>query len=358
MNRLSKSIRLLSPLLPLLIAGCLSAPEPAPITVIPGEGRRVIVVNEGLWRSDAATLTLYNPNTGGVTQDWFAAANPGLRLGDVANAIAMHDGNAYIVVSTSRTVEAINTEDGHSLGRLHLDEPNELRSIAVLDSAHAYTVSFADSLFMFDPRTFEVTGRVGVGPAPEGVEVANGRVIVANSGLGSLRQTEPGAGTLYLFDALTLRKEEEIVVGPNPRVLRFDRKNNRLYAVYGLSQQDGGVAEIDVASGTITRRWTVFDARDLAIDSERGRAYVLAGSGVMRISFDTSTPALHIDSTQADLGGFFYSIGVQPSTGEIYLGTTRGYQPVQGTVRVFTPEGVYRTSFYCGIYPGEFGFRE
>lgn len=358
MNTPSKSIRLLSLLLPLLAAGCLSAPEPTPTVQLPGDGRRVIVVNEGLWRSDAATLTLYNPVTGGTVQDWFAVSNPGLRLGDVANAVAVHGDRAYVVVSTSRTVEAINLADGRSLGRIHLDEPNELRAVAVLDSAHAYTVSFGDSLFMFNPQTFTVTGRVAVGPAPEGVEVVGGVVVVTNSGLGALRQGEPGAGTLYLFDPFTLQKQGEIVIGPNPRVVRADRTTGRLYVLYGLSEQEGGVVEVDVAKREIVRRWTVKDARDMALDPIRRRVYVVASAGVVRLPLDGGAPAVQIDTSAAGPGGFFYSIGVEPSTGDIYLGTTRGYQPVTGTAQVYSPDGVYRTMFYCGIYPGEFGFKE
>jgi len=349
--------RLLVLLLP-LIAGCVSPPDPAPIIEPPSLGRGVIVVNEGLWRSDAATLTLHNPVTGETIQDWFGVSNPGLRLGDVANGIVIHQGRAYVVVSTSRTVEVLDVVTGRSLGRIHLDEPNELRSVAVLDSAHAYTVSFGDSLFLFDPRTFTVTARTAVGPAPEWVEVAGGLVVVANSGLGTLRQTEPGAGTLYLLDPVTLHRVAEIAVGPNPRMVRLDQTSGLVYVLYGLPGQQGGVVEVNIAARAITNRWTVLDARDLALDSARRRAYVLAGAGVLRIPFDGTAPVLHIDSSAAGAGGFFYSIGVQPSTGDIYLGTTRGYQPVAATIQVYTLDGAYRTGFNCGVYPGDFGFRE
>lgn len=338
-----------------LLAGCVAEPDTDPTADPPDIARSVIVVNEGLWRANNATLTRYDPATGDVVADWFAAANPGMTVGDVANGVAIQGGRIYVAVSTSRSVEVVDAVTGVSQGRLLVGMPNDVRAVAVPDSAHGYISTFGDTLFAFDPHTLTVTRSRPVGPAPEGVAADGGWVAVANSGLGSLRQDEPEAGTVWLLDSGTLRLRVSIAVGVNPRVLRVDRSSGRLYVLYGLPERTGGVVEIDPVAGRLLRRWSVEDARDMALDEREGIIYAIGTGGVIRLPLDAyASPSLHIDTTGT--GGLFYSIGVEPASGDLYVGTTRGYQPVAAAVRIYSSTGTFRRIFSCGIYPGEFGF--
>lgn len=338
------------------ISGCIPDPlapdRASPDTFITSG---VIVVNEGLWRQDNATLTAYDPVTGVVIQDYFALKNPGLRLGDIANSITAHEGRGYIAVSTSQNVEVIDLRSGSSLGRLHLSAGNEPRQIAFADDKHAYVTTLLDSLIEFDPGSLRVLRSFPTGPAPEGVAVAHGRVFVANSGFGYYRQEEPYAGTLAMYDPSIGRLERSIRIGPNPRAVRYLPLNDRLYVIYGLAFEEGGLVELDPVTFRETRRWNILDPRGLDLDRNAGLAYVIASQGVVRVNLlaDGASAEPFIPGSQWP-NTIFHSLGVAPN-GLVYLGAVRGYT-TPGEVLIVDHDGTVRDRFPTDLNPKDYAF--
>jgi hypothetical protein len=90
-------------------------------------------------------------------------------------------------------------------------------------------------------------------------------------------------------------------------------------------------------------------AMNIAIGSD-GIGYVATTGEVLRV--DTRTHRVTGTFTK----GTYYSVGVEASSGDVYLSDPKTYvQP--GTVSVFAPNGQLRTQFDPGLIPGSFAFK-
>lgn len=341
----------------LLLTGCVADPTmPDGGIWQSGTSGGVMVVNEGQWGQDNSSLTHFNPSSGEAVTDYFSISNPGLRLGDLANSITLFNGRAYIAVTTSRAIEVVDLATGRSLGRVRLDGALQPRQIAIADGTHGWATTLADSVIEFNPSTLNVTRSIAVGPAPDGIAVAGGRLFVANSGFGLLRQNEPEAGTISVIDVAGGDLVATIRDLPNVRRLHHDPDADRLYALYGLPESPGGLAEIDLSSLKELRRWSVNNTVDAVFDDASRLVYIAGGDGVVRIDLMASRePERFIDSSSWP-GSIFYSLGVSPSTGNLYIGRMKGYSPLPAEVIIYDRRGSLKGRFPCGIYPGDFAF--
>jgi len=347
-------------ILSLVCSSCVSDPaHPADDDLVGDFSHGVLIVNEGLWRQDNSTLTYHDPATNRTVQDYFGKRNPGLRLGDTGNDIVVWNHRAYIVVSTSRTIEVLDLPSGTWAGRIRFPESAELRYMAIGDDSTGFVSTRDDELVQFDPLTFQAGRRISVGPAPEGVAVADGRVFVANSALGRLRQDEPLANTLSVIDPSGKEPTRQLSVGNNPWTIHFMPGTDRLYVLSRPLYPDsvGALVEIDPKNIREIRRWTIINPNpmEMAFDNSNNIAYVLGSQGVMKIILaeGASNPEIFIRSAPHDVGGFF-DIGVSPQ-GAIYVSDARQYT-TPGNVLVFSPQGEMLGRFESGLNPGAFGF--
>jgi hypothetical protein len=346
----------------LTLAACVGDPpvaQPPPVDTDSLHG--VIVVNEGVWGQDNATLTFFDPLAGVALQDFFARQNPGERLGDTGNDILVDGDRAYVPVTTSQNVEVIALPSARSLGRVRIAS-GDPREVAIVDDSTAYvSLLAADAIIRFDPRTLVTGARTPVGPAPEGIAALGGRVFVANSGLGFFRRSEPGAGTLSVIDAATGLETTRLAVGANPVAVESDARRGRIYLLYGMPFADsiGGVIAIDASTLDEVGRWMVRGAGvagEMAVDEERGLIYVVDGDGdLVRIASSTNESPVRFLAHRPPTTLGYYGVGVSPVDGTIYASAVRGYT-VPARVHIFSRDGAPRGTFDAGLNPSGFGF--
>jgi hypothetical protein len=344
-------------------AGCISDPVVTGTTPATGDSvHGVLVVNEGLLRQDNSTLTFYDPVVGVAEQDYFALKNPGMRLGDTGNDITVRGDRAYIPVTTSQNVEVIALPSGRSSGRVRIANGGDPRQVVIVDDSTAFvSLVTGDAVVEFDPRTLAIVRRLPVGPAPEGIVPAGGRLFVANSGYGFLRQSEPKAGTISVITIADGISMQYLHPGPNPTDLHYCRATGKLYALYGMPAVDslGGVVEYDPLTLEEKRRWPVAGAGvagEMSFDEGGEFLYVIGTGGITRI--DLQAQALHAETWyQSDqwtpLG--FYSLGVAPGSGDLYVGYTKGFT-IPGEVLILSRNGILKGRFPAGLNPGAIGF--
>ncbi|MBC8146297.1 MAG: hypothetical protein H7X80_11990 [bacterium] len=321
----------------------------------------VLIVNEGLRFQDNATLTRYDPVSNDVVPDFFARQNPGERLGDTGNGIIVWNGVAYVVVSTSQNIEAIALPSGQSLGRVRIGEGEPREIVIVNDSTGFVTLLQSDAVVRFDPRTLTVGSKTNVGPAPEGIAVAKGRLFVANSGYGFLRRNEPKAGTVSVIDVMSGTETGTLVAGPNPVAVLADTTRGVVYVQYGMPHADsaGGVVAYDASSLLETARWSVRGAGvagEIALDVARRTLYIIDGTGALaRFRVDENTIAEHFTTEQPATVLGFYGIGVSQITGTVYASYVTDFSHA-GVVLLIAPTGETQRRFTAGLNPGSFGF--
>ena len=102
-----------------LFAGCIRQPS-APVynqTLAPATNGAYILC-EGIWGSDNSSLDRYDFYSKSITNNFYNLANPGLRLGDLAEDIVIWKSTAFITVTTAKTIEVIDVFTGKSKGRI------------------------------------------------------------------------------------------------------------------------------------------------------------------------------------------------------------------------------------------------
>lgn len=355
-------------LLALLLIGCVADPQPENRDDLFDADRAAVILNEGLWRMDNASLTLYEPESDRTVQGWFASVNPGERIGDTGNGLHVRGDRLYVVLSESETIEVIELPSGLSLGRLHLPTGCSPRAVTFADEATAWVSCLDDdAVYRWDPTRLEETGRYGVGPAPEGVAVAAGRLFVANSGLGALRSDEEGAGVVAVLDAITGAPVGTVDVGGNLGRLWYLPGTGYLYLQVSATLPDttrGSIVELDPVTLEVRRRWRVPGLWAATVDPVATEAFAMTHRGLYRMDLsesnftnDPTPPELLIPGPFSTLTDEVpHSLGVDPVTGQIYVGMARGYFQAPGRVDRYGRDGTLLGSFDVGLNPVAIGF--
>ncbi|WP_289415516.1 YncE family protein, partial [Bacteroides acidifaciens] len=123
-------------------------------------GAGLFITNEGNFQYGNATLSYYDPATNQVQNEIFFRAN-GMKLGDVAQSMCIHDNKGWVVVNNSHVIFAIDLNTFKEVGRIeNLTSP---RYIHFLSDEKAYVTQLWDNrIFIVNPKKYEITGYIQV----------------------------------------------------------------------------------------------------------------------------------------------------------------------------------------------------
>lgn len=309
-----------------------------------------MVLDEGSWGSNNASISLIEDQSGKIENDWFATMN-GRGLGDVAQDMVVYGSKAYVTVTFSNTLEVIDLKSGKS-NMLPMGNRNP-RYIAASNGSlyiSCYTnreVVRVDTADLIDGNfTVKATGTLGT-YQPEGVAVANGKVFVASSWISDENQTYLYDDKVYVFDAITMQQIESVTVGTNPQqVIAID--DNHVAVNYSGNYGDipAGCAVINTASLNVsqTQQAVTGMAAHNGMIYGFNRSYS-APSTFFRINAtDLSKTSINISISNP------YSISIDPTNGDIYV-TTDGNYVANGDVLCFSNNGTQRWSAEAEMLP-------
>ena len=143
------------------------------------ERNGMYILNEGLLNYNNSTISFYNFNTKEVTMDIFTAVN-NRGLGDTGNDLQSYGSKLYCVVSISENVQVMDQNTAKVVGTVPMRGKTP-RKIC-FSGPKAYVSCYDGTVVRFGTSTFVVEETLTVGPNPEGVCIANGKLYVANSG--------------------------------------------------------------------------------------------------------------------------------------------------------------------------------
>ena len=318
----------------------------------PGEEPEgVFIVCEGNFMYGNASLSFYLPSSGELQNEVFARAN-GMKLGDVAQSMTIHDGTAYIVVNNSGIVFGIDPET-FRIERV-IRGIGSPRYICFNDSV-AYVTS------LYEPRIAVVD--VATAAVADYIETPDHT---------STEQMAIWGDTLYVscwsYDDAVLMGDltsgevaGEVGGRSQPRQIALDG-DGRLWVLTdggygeGSSPKPPALYRIDAASGSIEREF-VFrmgdTPRGLAVGAGGDTVYFLNGD-VWRM--DTDAEELPREPFIPASNTIYYALGVDPRRGDIYVGDAIDYQQ-QGVVYRFSADGRGLDTLRVGIIPTDFCFR-
>src|SRR5690625_57109 len=167
-----------------LLVSCSSDDDQATEIIDPVEyPEGYYIVNEGVFGSGNATVSLINPEVGFLVQDLFGEANNGAALGDVGQSIGFYRDHAFIVVNVSQKVVVVDRYSWEEVGIIDQGLINP-RYIAFLNDK-AYISDWGDGsdpmddvIVEVDLENFQVINRIVVPEGPEKIREHEGKLYV------------------------------------------------------------------------------------------------------------------------------------------------------------------------------------
>lgn len=332
------------------------------------------LLNEGNMGSNKATLDYYDFATGIYKRNIYAERNPTVpkEMGDVGNDIAIYGSKLYAVINCSNKIEVMNARTTRRIGQIEL--PN-CRFIKFYDG-YAYITSYAGPVTIdpnyeqigfvakVDTATLEVIDRCLVGFQPDELEIAEGKIYVANSGgyMGA-GSTEGYERTVSVVDIASFKEDKRIDVAYNLERIKADSHGNLWVSSRGdykglpsrlffLDREKGEVT--DTISIAATNYW-IDDDMLYVYGTEW--SYLTNDWTISYSMIDTRTHKILTRSIITDgtdkLIEKPYGIMVNPENKDVYI-TDAGNYVTPGVLYCFDRSGRMKWAVESGNIPGHF----
>ena len=173
----------------------------------------LLVLNEGLFNLNNASLSWIDLTTNNVSDDFFLQKT-GRKLGDTGNDLQCYGGKVYVLINVSSTIEVLDAKTGQSLKQIVMQEngtAKQPRNLAFYENK-VFVSCFDGYVDVIDTSSLSIEKRIKVGNNPENMAVLNHRLYVSNSG-GLIPSLD---STLSVIDCQNLVELKKMVVGKNP----------------------------------------------------------------------------------------------------------------------------------------------
>jgi len=317
-----------------------------PVPVVVGSSGGVYITNEGNFMFGNAKVSYYDIANNISTEDLYQPAN-GVSLGDVCQSMYLFNGKAYIVVNNSGKIVVVDpntfvvssTISGFTSPRYFLPVSNSKAYVTDL---------FSDSISVINMSTASITGRIFCSGWTEELTLAYGKVFVTNM----------QSDKVYVINTLTDQLEDSIQVSYSSNSIKED-KNGKLWVLCGGSQSNSiyaGLHRIDPVTNLVEQSFQFTNLTDspwrLDINGTNDTLYFL-NNGVFRMPITSSAIPSSVFISQGTNN--FYGIGIDPTSGVIYVADAVDYVQ-RGVIYRYKTDGTLINTFLAGIIPGEFYF--
>lgn len=344
-------------LLFICIASC-KKDKPVTNNILPGHSAtNVYVVCEGNYGNGDATLYLYQPAKDSVYGDIYQKANGGT-LGDVFQSM-QHIGHYYFLcINNSDKVVAINDTNWLSVVSLSIPQP---RYILPISSNKAYVSTlYSKKVYIINPEALTVTGNITI-PS------LNAESMCLQFNNAFICSWDTADNKIYQVDVTSDALIRTIpVAGYAPQEVLID-KEQMLWVLAG-DQPQGRIAtftRIDPSTGEILASYTFPAAADPlkpVFNNTKDTLYYIEdnnyggtdNNGIYRMNIhDVALPAIPFIPAVANQ--YFWALGIDPATGNIYVGDPKGFVQ-RGSVSIYKADATKLTTFTVGLGPGHFYF--
>lgn len=325
--------------------------------------RGVYIVNQGNFMYGNASLSFYDSDTKKVVNHVFQARN-GAPLGDVAQSMSIWNNLGFIVVNNSGKIYIIDSSTAEFKGSITgLSSP---RYIHFINSQKAYVTDlYARKITIFNPSTFEITGKIQVSNAQSEFSQHATEQMVQYKNL-VFTNCWSYDNKILIIDTDTDQLVDSIEVFKQPNSLVIDRENKIWVLTDGgfdgnpYGYERPGLLKIDAETREIERTFRFALGEhplSLCLNAGKDSLFFLNRHVWKMAVSDRKLPEQpFITSDYVDLYGGFYSLAVDPSNSEIYVGDAIDHAQ-NGLIHRYSPSGKLIDKFKVGISPGAFAFK-
>jgi hypothetical protein len=311
----------------LLFVGCVKDPDPPTQPTIDYGEHGAYIMCEGIWGQGNASLARYDMESGKINNKYFREQNEKNELGDLANDMKRLDSTFLVVMASAKEIYEISLDECKLLRKLKLEGNRLPREIALFDNESAYVTDlYAHSILKFNYLSFEVLNeRIETGPAPEGIAVGDGKVLVCNSGYGDYLADKPKAGTVSIING-----DSEVMLledVPNVTEIVINEQTGRFYAAYlnlpSLEDSLGGIVEYDLIGLEEIRRWRL-DPLAITLDTASNNLYYISNS-LYRLDLNNFFAKPELVIKNQDTTNHWYGFAINPIDGNYWICDAKNY---------------------------------
>lgn len=314
----------------------------------------IYIVNEGQFGNNNGSISLLDPETYAVSNDYFHQQND-RSLGDIVQGLSFSSNKGFIVVNNSQKMEIVDKETFETIDVVeNLSYPRQFQPI---DDEKGYLTdgSSADGsngyVLVINLESYEITDSIEVGRGPESMLMLNDKVFVTNAGGYSI------GNSVSVINTNNDEVEENIEVHDMPTDIVADKNNNVwVYSKGNYETEDGGMLTKINSSDYSTEEFEIgtigsYGNYLLSIDGEKENLYYVGTEGVYRMNIEESSLP-----DEPVIDKLPYGIEINPANGDIYCLINNS--DTKGNVEVFNKDYESTESTEVGFNPNAVVFDE
>ena len=350
-------MRLISFVFILILAVSCKKVEPENSTIAENLDNGMIVLCEGLFQYNNASVSWVDFDNGSVSNNLFVSKT-GRQLGDTGNDMKQYGGKIYIVVNVSSTIEVMDAATFKSIHQISMiagGTAKQPRSLAFYNGK-VYVTCYDGYVDVIDTTSLNITQRIPVGSNPDGLSVSNNKLYVANSG--GLNFPVPDS-TVSVIDLSTHTEIKKITVGMNPGGVITDSQGD----VYAIIRGDyAGVPSRMVRINTQTDELAEtfpFDASGMyPMNDDFLLSFYNYSTNESSIGLFNPISETLISSNYINTAGIttLYGMKYNASKNTIFILDGMNYTNT-GYVREYSTSGVELTNYHVGLNPSKIIFK-
>ncbi len=311
----------------------------------------MLVLNEGLFQLNNASLSWVNFSDGTVDNEFFTKKT-GRFLGDTGNDLKRYGGKIYIVVNVSSTIEILDANTGESIKQVVMNNGSVGKQPRSIDfhQGRAYISCFDGFVDVLDTASLEITQRIPVGSNPDNLTISGNHLFVSNTG--GLNSPVMDS-TVSVIDLNTQAEIKKIVVGVNPGSIQAAEGGN-VYVVTRGKYGSVPARMVRISSTTLTRDQVYgFGPTHIAkFGNQLLLTTMSSGSESQKIAlFDpASNEVVNANFMGVNQVHTLYNVQYIPSQNKIYVMDAKAYTNT-GYVHIYSASGTLLTSYHVGLNP-------
>lgn len=317
-------------------------------------GPGILIANEGPFQNGSGTLTHWDRQSGEVTQDAYGVANPGEKLGNIVQSMAIQGDRLLIAVNNAGKVVVADAGTLKYKGEITgLAMPRYIVPVPGTDKAFVSqwgSSGLEGSVALVNIATFAVEATVPTGAGAEAMLLNGNELWITNSG-GFGRDS-----TVVIIDANNLQVLKTIVVGDNPNSIVRDQ-NGDVWVVCGGYSHNFDPNDPLSTKGRLVRISNKAVAKIYELPNDAGRLITTpTGNRLFYLSnrYGGQVYEFYPSQTQINntpfLDGAWYSLGYDPVENTLLVGSAADFASA-GVVRVVDSSGNIVREIPAGIIP-------
>lgn len=306
--------------------------------------KKVYVVNEGVFNSGNASVSLYDTGNEAVVENFYLTQN-NANVGDVAQSLSKINGKFYLVVNNSGKIIVLDDQFKKTTQITNLSSP---RYILPVTNQKAYVSDYnGNAISIIDLNTNTKTASIPCSGFTEEMALIYNKAFVTNV----------KRNYVYTINTINDTKTDSINVGPNAGSIVID-KNDKVWVLGSGDNQNnipGKLSKINPVTNQVETSYT-FGAGDspfhLCLNKTKDTLYFIKG-GIYRMAITDAglpTSAFIANGTKN-----FYGIGINPNDHSIYAADALDYIS-KSNIYIYNASGSEKTHFKAGLIANGFYF--